>query len=297
MYSVSRRAAWRIVWQPRLGLLPLRSFKKTVLGPGEDEILECNLDGKSGGGIMGMAVDYLTRFLTGTPAETAFKISLAGARKLEENPYFKKEKPVKTAKKLLRKVKRLDDETIVAACKLAGFDAAFRAGVDYYKPVSNIYPDKAAIHNIHTMVSRTLDFLQLYGPITVSGPTFPGGYSVVVSSGDGDFLTKDTIWDLKNTKNWILKKDTLQILMYYLMGKRSKVEEFQTVEKLGIFNPRKNIAYQIAAKDIDPKVIEYVEKVIIGYGITEEELYVDLKGYKVSEKDYNDFFDIAPRQS
>ena len=68
MYSVTQRAAYRIVWQPYRGLLPLKSFEKTVLGPGEKEILDCNMSGRGNGGIMGIAVDYLTRFLTGTPA-------------------------------------------------------------------------------------------------------------------------------------------------------------------------------------------------------------------------------------
>ena len=180
---------------------------------------------------------------------------------------------------------------------MAGYDVVCRAGWDYYVPVDQIQPDKASVQNIYTLVTRTLDFLQIYGPITISGPTFPGGYSAIVDKGDADFLTNDTIWDLKNTKFWILKNNTLQILMYYLMGKRSSVKEFQTIKNLGIFNPRKNTVYQIAASSIDPKVIEYVEQVIIGYGITEEELYTDLKYYTVSEADYNAFFGIAPNEA
>ena len=71
------------------------------------------------------------------------------------------------------------------------------------------------------------------------GFTFEGGYTDIVSSGDGDYLTEDTLWDFKVSKEEPKSKYTLQLLMYYIMGCHSIHPEFQKIEKLGIFNPRK----------------------------------------------------------
>ena len=61
------------------------------------------------------------------------------------------------------------------------------------------------------------------------------------------------------------KDHTLQLLIYYLMGLRSNHEEFKEMEYLGIFNPRKNIAYEYKISDIDSEIIKIVEKEVIGY--------------------------------
>lgn len=66
--------------------------------------------------LMGLAVDYLTRFMTGAPAEDAFCISLRGAKRISEE---------KRAKKLLSSIKELDDTSITNAIKLSGSDVAF----------------------------------------------------------------------------------------------------------------------------------------------------------------------------
>ena len=47
------------------------------------------------------------------------------------------------------------------------------------------------------MVLRSLAFIENYGPIIKDGFTFEGGYTDIVSSGDGDYLTENTLWDFK----------------------------------------------------------------------------------------------------
>ena len=49
-------------------------------------------------------------------------------------------------------------------------------------------------------LKRSLAFWKEYGPITQDGFTFEGGYTDIVSSGDGDYLTEDTLWDFKVSK-------------------------------------------------------------------------------------------------
>ena len=169
------------------------------------------------------------------------------------------------AKKLLKGIKGLDNESVSNACKLVGYDVCFRAGVIGYKPVDEIKPDSDTIENIVIMVKRSLAFWKEYGPITKDGFTFEGGYTDIVSSGDGDYLTKDTLWDFKVLKEEPKSKYTLQLLMYYIMGCHSIHPGFQKIEKLGIFNPRKNKVYIASISLIDQEIIEKVSQDVIGY--------------------------------
>ena len=69
-----------------------------------------------------------------------------------------------------------------------------------YRPVEDIEPDGDTIENIRTMVERSLRFFNQYGPKVLDGLTFEGGYTGYVATGDGDFLTNDTLWDFKVSK-------------------------------------------------------------------------------------------------
>lgn len=134
-----------------------------------------------------------------------------------------------------------------------------------YNPDSKTVPDEATIENIQTMVSRASSFFDEYGPVTLNGFVFPGGYTDVVDSGDGDFLTVDTLWDFKVSVNGPTKDHTLQTLMYWLMGMESAQSEFTSITHLGLFNPRLNNVYRISISDISPDTIRAVEIEVIGY--------------------------------
>ncbi len=238
--------------QPRGGYLKPKEFVVTDLQ--DTNILNDNENISAG--LVGLAVDYLTRFLAGTPKEEAFRVSLIGAFNVKE-PFL--------ADDLLSDIQSLDDTSIESACKMAGFDAAYRAGVKAYKPVQFINPDEETISNIRIMVNRGLNFFKLYGPVVKDGFTFEGGYSSSVDSGDGDFLTKDTLWDFKVSKSAPTNKHTLQLLMYYLMGVRSIHSEFKQIKNLGIFNPRLNKVYSLSIDKISSDIIKEVNEVVIGY--------------------------------
>ena len=256
MYSVTQRIGK--VKQPRGGYVPPKMMTEIQLGSGEEEIIETDFHA----GTIGLAVDYLTRFMLGAAPDKAFHIALLGARQLEAQTG---EPAIQNALELLSEVKGLDDLSITRACQLSGLDVCFRAGVQFYKPIEDIQPDEITIRNIRIMVERSIEFFNQYGPITMDGPTFSGGYTEIVSTGDGDFLTEDTIWDFKVSKKPPTNKHTLQVLMYYLMGKHSIHKEFDTVQKIGFFNPRSNTVYQLSVDDISPEIIEEVEREVIGY--------------------------------
>lgn len=214
--------------------------------------------------LIGLLVDYLTRFMNGSSPEEAFKISIQGAINIGEYGL---------AKAFLKRIKGLDDGTIRCAHKLVEYDVYYRVGMSSFyssiyrtmqKKDSPILTDET-IENIRTMVKRSLTFIENYGPITKDGFTLDGAYTDIITIGDGDFLTENTVWDFKVSKHDPNKDHTLQLLIYYIMGKKSNNPEFKTVRNLGIFNPRLNKVYLLAISDVPTEVIAEVSEEIIGY--------------------------------
>lgn len=256
MASVTQRA--HQIKQPYGGYLRPRDFEKEDFS--DNEILkEENIDS----GLVGMAVDYLTRFMIGKPVLEAFDISLRGAHSINE---------LEKAFGLLHNVRGLDDSSIYNACKLVGYDVCYRKGPLYYKNVDEIEADADTINNIRIMVNRSLSFFEKYGPITKDGFTFPGAYTRTIHSGDGDFMTSDTMWDFKVSKRDITSEHTLQLLIYYIMGIHSTDEDFKNIKKLGFFNPRKNRVYIRDIASIPQEVIDEVSTTVIGYSDSNEKV-------------------------
>ena len=250
MYSVTQRI--KAIKQPRGGYIKPKEFSQLGLSDG----VELNPNENVSAILVGLAVDYLTRYMMGASVDEAFKISLLGAARIKETNY---------AQELTANIAGLDDNSIINACKLTGYDVCFRAQMALYKPVQEICPNPETISNIRTMVNRSLRFWKEYGPIVLDGFTFEGGYTSVVSSGDGDFLTADTLWDFKVSKEAPKNQHTLQLLMYYIMGCHSIHKEFQSIKRLGIFNPRLNTVYLLDIANVSDEVIREVSSEVIGY--------------------------------
>lgn len=180
----------KTVKQPYGGYLSPQKFQNIFLSDEYDYLNpeEENIPAS----LVGMTIDYLTRFYLTNDAENAFIISLQGAKCLDKF-YFTK-MHVKQASGLVQQIKNINDsDTIIAACQLVGFDTAFRAGVKTYFPVSKIKPDSKTIQHIQIMMNRMVQFFEKYGPIVMEGFIFPGAYTPKVTAGDGDFLTAETL--------------------------------------------------------------------------------------------------------
>lgn len=259
MSSVTKRITE--IKQPRGGYLKLSQFDVYEYDDGkilhEKENIHATL--------VGLTVDYLTRFVMGSDIVEAFRISCMGAKIAEQ---MRGKKDIKTIVKLLQGVKGLDDKSIINACKIVTYDVWYRNpfGAMLAKGVDEINPDKETIENIKVMVERSIQFWDDYGPIIKDGFTFePNGYTQTVNAGDGDYLTEDTLWDFKVSKAKPSSKYTLQLLMYWIMGRHSGQKIYANIHKLGIFNPRLNIVYIYDANSISQSVIEEVEKEVICY--------------------------------
>lgn len=259
MYSVVARI--RDIKQPRGGYINKNDFDVIVLDDGKELNEEENIHAS----LIGLAVDYMTRYIMGTQIDDAFIISIEGAKRAE---VLTKGKCVDELNGYLSHINGLDDDSLFYACKAVAFDVWFRNPFSAMasKQPFEIEPDKNTIDNVRTLIERSIEFWKKYGPITVDGFTFePYGYTKTVSSGDGDFLTEDTLWDFKVLKREPSSENTLQIVMYYIMGKHSGNQIFDNIKKVGFYNPRLNKVYILDMNKVSEEIIKTIEKEIICY--------------------------------
>ena len=259
MSSVTERT--KEVKQPRGGYIKPSQFHLQKVDDGKTLNEEENISAS----VIGMAVDYLTRFMMGTDLLEAFKISLAGTKIADS---LSKKNAMETAKRLLMGIKDLNDQSIINACKLVTFDVWYRNPMSAMmsKGAEEINPDAATIQNIRIMVERSVQFWDESGPIVKDGFTFePNGYTDTVDSGDGDYLTQDILWDFKVSKSKPTSKHTLQLLMYWIMGQHSGQEIYKGIKRIGMFNPRLNFVYVLEIKEVPEETVKEVEEKIICY--------------------------------
>ncbi len=249
-YSVTQRID--TIRQPYGGYINPSSMEEIKLGEGINELGTENVHAS----LIGLAVDYLTRMMTGTYVREAFSISLAGADRVGHNL---------RSELLVNRIDGLTDDSITAAVNLVRYDVCVRNTTQPAPAEEEIAVDSSTINNIRTMVNRSVNFLRKYGPKVLDGFTFEGGYTDTIASGDGDFITGDTLWDFKVSKNPPTNKHTLQLLVYWRMGLHSIHQEFKSIKYLGIYNPRLNTMYRIDVASISDETIEAVERDVIGY--------------------------------
>jgi hypothetical protein len=250
--------------QPKGGYLKPSQFETTII----DDGIKLNEVENISPSLIGMAVEYLTRLEIEESAVDAFIISLKGAYSASRNGFTD---ALEKAEFLLLNIKKgLDDQSIINACKMTTFDVWYRnidAALIAKGSPDYINPDSSTIQNIRTMVMRSMQLWKEYGPVIETGFTFKkDAFTQTVGIGDGDFLTKDTIWDFKVTKKDKLDKNqTLQLLMYWIIGQHDGSPKYKNIKKLGIFNPRLNIVYTLNVSQIPAEIIEAVEKDVICY--------------------------------
>lgn len=300
MSSVTNRI--KDIKQPRGGYIKPSMFVKTKF----DDGIELSENENIHASIVGLVVDYMTRFLMTKNKKESFSISIMGyflrivflgsslsdkdimrSGILEENEALTKEEARQliiieedddnSIFNLLDRVKCLDDDSIIAACKIATYDVWFRNinGAVMAKGARDTNPDKETINNIRVMIQRSLSFWEKVGPIVADGFVFSerddkgdivkSGYTSTVDAGDGDYLSNDTMWDFKVSKSEIKNIHTLQILMYYIMGKHSEMDIYKNISKLGFFNPRLNTMYVLSVDSISNEIIKTVEREVICY--------------------------------
>ena len=263
MYSVTDRI--KQVKRPGR-FIKVSDFTKIQYDDGKTLNPSENIDGS----VMGRVVDYMTRAVVSGDTDSAFHYSLEGAKYADAiaTRNCVKATDFKMASGWLKHIRGLDDDALIHAVKLSCYDLWYRNpvsamlyGADMFKT-----PDSPTIHNIRVMVLRSMKFLKDSGGEVKFDFTFePDGYTETVSSGDGDFLTADTLWDMKVLRSRPKTINALQVLVYWVMGKHSGQKIYNGITKVGLFNPRLNEVYVLDVSKVSPEVIKGVESEILCY--------------------------------
>lgn len=193
MLSVTQRI--KTVSQPQKGYVPkeLFSFEKyedyRQIKPIKTALVS----------IQGLAVDYLSRFIISGDKIKSFDIPLKGARIVDET--YESNHATENILSLINGVSGLDRASVINVCKIVCYDTAYRAGMAHYQAPDDVSFEDNLYDNVIILVERTLLLFKKIGTIVKDNFTFEGGYTKLVSAGDGDYLTKDTLIDLKTSKN------------------------------------------------------------------------------------------------
>lgn len=245
--------------QPRGGYLPLSNFDMES----HCDDLRVVGDYNIAPSLVGLAVDYGTRIALGSDPEETFEVATVGAGMVGASDVA--ESLIADIDTAALKSGEIDEKSVVSLCKLSGFDSAFRAGASAYRPVSEINPDRQTIADIGNLILRTKAFFDASAEPVIAGFTFEGAYTDDAGASDGDYICGDTLWDLKVSKNEPTIKNTMQVLLYYLMGLRSSKEEFKAVTRIGLFNPWLQKSWSISVLDLDESFLSMVENDILGH--------------------------------
>lgn len=196
--------------------------------------------------LVNLTVNHLVCFVMNDPIEKVFAASINGAKQVGEGIM---------CERLLQMVDNLnDDDSIRAAVMLSGFDSATYSGRIPGMAVKGVYVDDWTCENIRKMVVRSVQFFERYGSKVSDGLTFPGSY-----------LTRDTLWNVKVSRQRLRPRQILQSLVQWRMGLHAMPQQYDKLEYLGIYNPRMNVAYRLRMNELSDDVINIIEHDVIGY--------------------------------
>lgn len=122
-------------------------------------------------------------------------------------------------------------------------------------------PDIKTSKNIMTMVERALtyfdkDRIQFSTKIGYANAKNQPFIGIV------DIFTDTALMDLKCYRQDITGRDSRQIILYYIIALKMGIPEIESIETLGLFNARLNVAHTIQIKDIPLNVIEEISQYI-----------------------------------
>ena len=117
-------------------------------------------------------------------------------------------------------------------------------------------PDEHTIENIREMVNRSLRYFQHQAKLVNVGDRLSVKYKEDNIYGDYDYLTDDSLIDMKVLSKKIANKYTLQIILYWILGMKSKKKLFSNVRYLKFYNPRLNVEYSFDLDDLTPEILK-----------------------------------------
>lgn len=136
-----------------------------------------------------------------------------------------------------------------------------------YNRVGEVFDTKLSqeeLDDILIFFLRTQSWIKTFDKAVPMYKFKPFGYNNTVTSGEGDFCTKYTLWDLKVSNGEPTTNDTLQLLIYYIMAKNSGNRLYKYVDSIGVYNPKLDSTWLCKIENVDPSTINRV-KGILGF--------------------------------
>lgn len=210
---------------------------------------------------VGTVVDYLTRYVL-LADEQAFDLANIELKRyldrgaISPADFMKvigEEEKIGRLTENIANVDDIPDEVFSLTLDVCSWEMAFRSG-HYIKP--RRYPDKTTIAHMKIMLKRIENFFNEYGwPIRDAFVASTKNQCLV---GDGDYLLKNTLVDLKVSNKTKMQPFWIrQLLLYYTLGFYNHLND-EKIDRLMIYNARTDMVFYIGVADIDKAVFEFV---------------------------------------
>lgn len=226
--------------------------------------------------IIGLVVDYLSRLEyfriydlqndvdwgVEKSIRAAFRISLLGARLAGKTDEAERlvERLVdgyKTDKKEYKKITQ-------AASELVTFDTMVRLG-KYFEDAEKPKITDADAKLVKEMVRATTYYLWCKQSDSCPDVRYHARGAKNVLPSDADWLTDDSLIDLKCTKDGPKSTETFQLILYYILGKHELPASFADIKYLKLLNPRLCKVYSYEIDKLNKDDLKHIEKDIMGY--------------------------------
>ena len=228
--------------------------------------------------VIGPAVEGLFKMAMGQGAGVAFRASYFGAILLDNIGKLGEKHDEFIVGHYTSQVRDLMDQLGATLGKgkpyeakhgidLCTYDVVYRTGNPaYYRPYSRLTLETE--ENVYRMVDYAKEvFKELHEGDTIKEVAFDEeSFGRYIAKGDGDFMTDQTLWDMKVWTKSFDKKVYIQLLCYYLLGMNGRTtrSHYENLEYIGVINPRLQESHRLRIADIPQADLDLVREKVIG---------------------------------
>lgn len=266
--------------QPAFGILPVRLFEKKELK--QDSYVVSN-NSSIPAVHLGLIVDYCIKYILGVKLSDILHVEYAGyaehirvsAIKFFDSVseqsltqiYIEDERKRICLSDFISRVENAEtfDEFVTNMLYVIQYGDFIRNIGYAYNRVGEVFDTKLSkdeLRDILIFFMRTRGWIDTFEKATPMYKFKPFGYNNTVTSGEGDFCTKNTLWDLKVSNGEPTTKDTLQLLIYYIMAKHSGNRLYKYVDSVGVYNPKLDATWICNMEEVDSSIIRNVQDML-----------------------------------
>ena len=239
------------IHQPKNGLLPINIFDRNKL----NDPNTLNKVPQKMEKIIYNTVNCLVRYFLKRDAVSAFEPCYLGASFIREEH---------KAQMIAKKVTGLDDTSIIACVHLASYEECLRS-VSEYRYIDDREISAEIIKNIKVLFNRIMSFMSRYGSKIIYNHSLEGGYSDVIDTGVVPFVTSESLLMLSFNEVEPTPEETLEMLIYFVMGRHSIYPTLKEIKYVSFFNPITNTFYRCSAALISGTAMTLVEEKVLKY--------------------------------